>query len=247
MRQLKIKAYWWCEVPNFGDALAPFLLKRFADVETTWDTVSRASVVSIGSLLDHIPPLWDGYVLGSGKLYESSRLHLHTKTANILALRGPLSAAQSPPGDYAIGDPGLLAPELIPLPEKLYDLGILPHWSDHSLEHDPQFRSPKWSTMLIRPEWPPLEVVQRIGMCRKIVTSSLHGMVVADAYGIPRRFEYSPSLAREGVFKFLDYSRSIQTPFENGKLVEASRFRIEDRQHDIFDAYQAFGSEMRHQ
>jgi len=185
MRQLKIKAYWWCEVPNFGDALAPFLLKRFADVETTWDTVSRASVVSIGSLLDHIPPLWDGYVLGSGKLYESSRLHLHTKTANILALRGPLSAAQSPPGDYAIGDPGLLAPELIPLPEKLYDLGILPHWSDHSLEHDPQFRSPKWSTMLIRPEWPPLEVVQRIGMCRKIVTSSLHGMVVADAYGIP--------------------------------------------------------------
>ena len=131
-----VKAYWWCEVPNFGDALAPLLLEHFADIRVEWDTISHARVASIGSILEHIPPLWDGYVLGSGKLMEFSRLHLHTKTATILALRGPLSA-RGVPGNFALGDPGLLANELVGPQEKLWDLGIVPHWQDDKLAERP--------------------------------------------------------------------------------------------------------------
>jgi len=242
-----VKAYWWREVPNFGDALAPLLLERFADIEVKWDTISHASVASIGSILEHIPPLWDGYVLGSGKLFEFTRLHLHTKTAKILAIRGPLSA-RGLPGNFALGDPGLLAHELVGPQEKQWDLGIVPHWQDDDLvSRFTALISAPYTVKVIKPGGDPLMILRQIGACRRIVTSSLHGMVVADAFGgIPRRVEICPAMENDGGdFKFRDYSASIQTPFEVGKMIEASRFRVEDAQFAIFDAYQALGKALK--
>src|ERR1700722_901078 len=108
-----VKAYWWRGQPNFGDALAPLLLKRFAGLTAEWDTVSRASVIVTGSILEHVPPLWDGDIVGAGRLYEDSYLHLHNGRGKVWAVRGPLSAKAVLGSDFAIGDPGLLADELV--------------------------------------------------------------------------------------------------------------------------------------
>lgn len=239
-KSTSIKAYWWREVPNFGDALAPLLLERFTDSRIEWDTISRSQVASVGSILEHIPPLWDGYILGSGKLFEFSRLHLHTKTAKILSIRGPLSA-RGIPGQFALGDPGILAAELVGPQEKLFDLGILPHWQDKELVEKFKGLIPKQFTVLpISPAEHPLSVLRQIGSCRRLVTSSLHGMIAADSFGMPRRVEICSAMGRDGGdFKFRDYSASIQTPFETGKMIEASRFRIEDVQFAVYDAYEA--------
>lgn len=242
-----IKAYWWKEVTNFGDGLAPLLLKRFSDVDVEWDTISHSSIASIGSVLEHIPPLWDGYILGSGKLMETSRLHVHTKTAKILAIRGPLSA-RGVPGNFALGDPGLLAHELVGPQEKLWDLGIVPHWQDTELaERFTRLIQPPYTSKVISPKQDPLDVLRQIGACRRIVTSSLHGAIVADAFGgIPRRVELCPLMMKDGGdFKFRDYSASIQTLFETGKMIEPSRFRVEDAQFAIFDAYQELAGALR--
>jgi pyruvyltransferase len=244
-----VKAYWWREVPNFGDALAPLLLERFAGIRVAWDTVSRSRVASIGSILEHIPPLWDGYILGSGMLLENSRLQIHQMksgvTAKILALRGPLTA-RCVPGNYALGDPGILADELVGLQEKQWDLGILPHFSDAELV--PRFTAlmPKGTVIkVIDPGGDPLNVLRQVGGCKRIVTSSLHGMIVSDAFGIPRRVEVAKTLAKDGGdFKFRDYSASIQTKWEPGKMSEASRFRVEDVKFAIYDAYRALGKEL---
>src|SRR5579859_7488105 len=138
----KTKAYWWNEVPNFGDALAPLLLERFAYLQVEWGSISHSKIASVGSILEHIPPLWDGFILGSGRLKENSGLHLRGMksgvTAKILALRGPLTAKHIP-GNYAIGDPGILADELVGLQQKQWDLGIIPHFTDTQLE--PKFRA----------------------------------------------------------------------------------------------------------
>jgi len=237
-----VKAYWWREVPNFGDALAPLLLERFAGIKVEWDTISHASVASIGSILEHIPPMWDGYVLGSGKLMENARLHLHTNTAHILSVRGPLSA-QGLRGSFTLGDPGILANELVGPQEKQWDLGIVPHWEDDDLV--PRFTGiipERYTCKVINPHDEPLDILRQIGACRRVVTSSLHGMITADAFGIPRRVEMCSKLEKDGGnFKFRDYSASIQTPFEVGKMTEPSRFRIEDVQFAVFDAYQALG------
>ena len=240
-----VKAYWWKERPNFGDALAPLLLERFADIDVEWDTISHSQVVSIGSILEHVPPLWDGYILGSGKLFEFSRLHLHTKTAKILSVRGPLSA-RGIPGNFSLGDPGILACELVGPQEKQWDLGIVPHWNDSELAAKFKALIPKqYTTLVVSPSDDPLTVLRQIGSCRRIVTSSLHGMVVADSFGIPRRLEYCSKMDKDGGdFKFRDYNASIQTPFEPGKMVEASRFRVEDVQFSVFDAFQELGLEL---
>src|SRR5271170_3681750 len=210
-----VKAYWWNEVPNFGDRLAPLLLEHFGDVKVEWGTISHSKIASIGSILEHIPPLWDGVILGSGRLHEGSRLHLQQLksgvTAKILAVRGPLTA-RGIPGNFAIGDPGILADELVGLQEKQWDLGILPHFSDKELV--PRFKALMPSNATVReidPQQEPLDVIRQIGACRRIVTSSLHGMILSDAFGIPRRVEVSKTLARDGGdFKFRDYSASIQ-------------------------------------
>jgi pyruvyltransferase len=241
--------YWWTGQLNWGDRLAPLLLERFAGIRPAWVPVGRADVVTVGSVLEHVPPLWAGWILGAGKLYEDSRLHLHTNTATILGLRGPLTARQCPPGDYALGDPGLLAPDLIGNyePEKLYDLGIVPHWADSHLAHDERFFSDDWITRVISPAQDPLMVIREIGRCQKIVTSSLHGMVVADSFGIPRRFEPAEDWGSEqgGFFKFKDYLASIRAPWVVGKVTTVSRLQIEDRKFELLDAYEELGRQVR--
>ena len=247
MFKKKVKAYWWIEKLNFGDALAPLILERFANVKVEWGAVSQASVVAIGSILEHIPPLWKGNILGAGKLIQDSRLHLSGCTTGlspkIWAIRGPLSA-KGIPGSYALGDPGLLADELVDNQPKVWDLGIVPHWQDLNLALNPVFYG-KWSTKVIHANESPLEVVKQIGQCRKIVTSSLHGLIIADSWCIPRRLEVCKAMEKDGgLFKFKDYSESIQHTLEVGKVQEPLRFRVEDRQQELYEAYYAFGKSL---
>lgn len=246
-----LKAYWWNAVPNFGDAIAPlllnhFLIEHFSKVKIEWDTVSRSSVASIGSILEHLPPLWDGYILGSGKLKEHSQLH-NMSRAKVLAVRGPLSA-KAFRGSIALGDPGLLANELVGHQEKKFDLGIVPHWKDTELvDRFSKIIKPPTSVLIISPREEPLTVLRKIGSCRRIVTSSLHGMIVADAFGgIPRRVELCAALDKEGGdFKFRDYSAAIKTPFEAGKMMEPRRFLVDDAKFAIYGAYQALAEQLK--
>jgi len=235
------KAYWWKGlngVSNFGDALAPLLLSHFAEIKCEWDTISHSSIASIGSILEHIPPLWDGYILGSGRLLENSRIHLHNSPAKILAVRGPLSA-RGLRGNFALGDPGLIANELVGYQEKKWDLGIMPHWQDKELAARFQKLIPlEHSRIVIDSADDPVTVLKQIASCKRMVTSSLHGMILSDAFSIPRRVEVCPAMERDGgIFKFKDYSASIQSTFTPGVMMEPHRFHVEDRQHEIYDAY----------
>jgi hypothetical protein len=240
-------AYWWRGggvqggIPNFGDRLAPLLLAYHADLPVRWAALEDADVVCTGSILDYLPPRWNGYVVGSGKLREHSRPDL--SHAQVLALRGPLTA-QGVRGDYALGDPGLLAGEMIELPVKEFDLGIVPHWSDSTLADNPTFA--RYHPLIIDPRDEPLEVVRQIASCKKIVSSSLHGIIVADSFAIPRRFEYTPRFDREGgTFKFRDYSLSIHTPWVVGKTIEANRFGVDDCRFALHDAFRELASRVR--
>lgn len=240
------KAYYWRGVENFGDQMAPLLLERFADLKTEWGTISHSKIASVGSIIEHIPPLWDGVILGSGRMFENSRLYLQSRgkvTPTILAIRGPLSA-RGIPGSFAIGDPGILADELVGPQEKKWDLGILPHFSDTELV--PRFKAliPKQHSIhVINPSHDPLTVIREIGACRRIVTSSLHGVIVSDAFGIPRRIEYTSKMDKDGgTHKFRDYSASLKMNFEVGKMAEPSRMRVEDLKFSVYQAYRELKS-----
>jgi pyruvyltransferase len=239
--------YYWPDVPNFGDELAIHLLNWFAGVAAVWSPLAQADVVVTGSVLEHITPGWAGHIIGAGRLWAGSDVRQKIASARVWALRGPLSA-KGIAGDYALGDPGLLADELVAdsVSGRVYDLGVLPHWSDRALSQRPEWYNRKWTTRVIMPGSGALHVVREISRCKKLVTSSLHGMIVADACGIPRRVEYSHTLDKEGGrFKFEDYSASVGCPLVFGETTEALRFRVEDRKHEIWDSFQALGSELR--
>lgn len=239
-----VKTFWWHDpvlAPggNFGDLLTPLLMEHFSGLTGRWAPVEDAEFIGIGSVLEHIPPMWQGVIAGAGRLMWDSPVHLYGNRAIILGLRGPLSA-RGIKGDYALGDPGLLANELAPITKKKYDLGIVPHWSDKKLAHDPRFT--QFNPVIIRPDQDPLDVVRTIGECRKIVSSSLHGLIVADSYGIPRRFELTDKFDTEGGrFKFDDYALSISMKIEVGKTQQAHRYTVEDRQHELFDMWTTLG------
>jgi pyruvyltransferase len=236
-----VSAFWWTEVPNWGDRLSPLLLNRFSQCETEWAPAATAQVACLGSILGNlVKPDYTGVILGSGKLFENG---IVPPNANILALRGPLTAC-GVKGDFALGDPGLLADELVTVDKKLHHLGLVPHWSDRWLEQDPRFT--KYDPIIIRSDDDPLDVVRAIGACRKIVSSSLHGLILADAFNIPRRFEATASWSREGkYFKVWDHNAAIGLPFEIGVTQQANSNRIVDRKAELWDAFQTFGNMIR--
>lgn len=236
-----MKIYYWKEKKNFGDALSSLLIERWTGLHSEWASPENSQMVMCGSILEHLPTLYKGVIAGAGKLHEFSQIPL--PNARILALRGPLTA-KGIKGSYAIGDPGLLADELIPIPEKKYNLGIVPHWTDTSIEHSPTFK--KFSPKIIRVGESPLDVIRQIGECKKIVSSSLHGIILADAFGIPRRIEIPPRAFSHpsqegGLFKWMDYSASLGLKLEIGKTIEVDRNKIIEKQHELFDVMEEIG------
>jgi pyruvyltransferase len=237
-------AYFWRDIPNYGDRLVPLLLARFANLDCPWASVDDADIVSVGSVLEHISDGWTGIVAGSGRLREGSNLALGSAT--VLGVRGPLSA-KGVPGNPVIGDPGLLADELVRIETRDIDLGVIPHWSDTRLAHDHRFQG-KWTNDVISAWGDPLDVISRIGRCKRIVTSSLHGLILADAFGVPRRFEPCRRMlldSDEGnLFKFHDYAASVNVPFRVGEIQKADRNLIEDRKNELYDLYRHIGTSL---
>lgn len=237
------KAFWWTGKSNFGDLLTPLLFRKFANLPVELSPLESANMIAVGSILDLVPQKWKGMVVGSGKLRESAPVDL--SDARVLALRGPLTAASvtGVRGDVVYGDLGLLADELVQRPPKLHQLGLVPHWSDTQLEKRPEFL--KYKPLIIRPSGDPLQVISQIGSCRKIVSSSLHGIILADAFGIPRRTEMSERQAKEGgPFKFQDYSASLGLPFEIGLTQEPSHRAVLMRQHELYDVLMQVAGEL---
>jgi len=234
----KVKAYWWKgrKTPNWGDWLTPLLLARFAHVDPVWTERGTADVVCVGSILGHIVgPWYRGTILGAGKLFYEQTV---PPNASILALRGPLTA-RGVAGTPALGDPGLLADELVRIETKLYELCIIPHWSDKTLIHDARFT--KFDHVVVDSTWHPLEIIRTIAESKKVVSSSLHGLILADALAIPRRFEFGADFVSDGgYFKIRDHNAAVGLPFLIGKLQEADANRVADRKTDLKDAFREY-------
>lgn len=227
------RLFWWRGKPNFGDALAPLLLAKFAGVTAEWAPADQADVVVIGSIATMLPPGFRGDVLGIGIARPGAGVDL--SQSRVHALRGPLTARETNvTGDVALGDPGLLAPQLLDeWPVVRYELGVVPHWQDRSL-------AARWpGGRVIDVTRPPLDVVRAVGSCRRIVSSSLHGIIVADAFGIPRRWE-TFARVQGGGFKFTDYAASLGMTINPGEWWAPDPNRVNNLQIGLWEAFTAY-------
>lgn len=150
------------------------------------------------------------HVWGTGLIRADSPT-LWPQKMIICATRGALSA-KALNVDVPHGDPGILANLLLDhQPAKRAAVGFVPHHADaDDFQH---LRLPKgWA--LIDPRQPVLDVVEAIAATELVVSSSLHGLIVADSFGIPCVRAWTtrpPSGSRD--FKFDDHASARGQPF----------------------------------
>jgi hypothetical protein len=204
-----VPTHWWDGHPNFGDDLTPWLLPNYG-VLPIHRVASRARLAGVGSILEFLPADWDGVVWGSGLMRGEPHPLLR---ARVLAVRGPLTRELiGAPDDVALGDPGILVARHRPRPEQRWDVALVPH--GHHRSHVPFLalaESAGQRVRVVNVHQSAERVVREIAASGIVVTTSLHGLVTADAYGIPAVWTTLDPPLTGGAFKFHDYE-SVITP-----------------------------------
>ncbi len=195
--------WWHVGRPNFGDDINPTFFGRLAGRCTRFASDrQQPHLLGAGSILERATPM--SIVCGSGLLQPHHGRRLPQTT--LVAVRGEHSrAAFAPRGDVFLGDPVVLVDAWATRGEILHRFGLVPH-----------VRSvPRWRRLntrglhLIDPGLPPWQVIAEIAACETVLSQSLHGLIVADALGVPNVW-IAPSSDMVGdQFKFRDYFSTL--------------------------------------
>lgn len=198
---------WWDGHPNFGDAMTSWLLPAYG-VLPIHRVPTRARLSGVGSVLEFLPPGFDGAIWGSGLIRDHP---YPLPDAHVLAVRGPLTRDRiGAPADAALGDPGILAARHVRRPEPRWDVGLVPH--GHHRSHAGFLalaESARSRVCVIDVHQEAAAAVREIAACRVIVTTSLHGLVTADSFGIPAVWTTLAPPLEGGSFKFHDYEAAL--------------------------------------
>lgn len=173
--------------------------------------------VSMGSILTQSDSLKKAEVWGAGTF--NPRLPVKFSLKKTHAVRGPLTRdylrKQGHDFPEVYGDPGVLFPLIFsPTKKKRYKLGVVPHYVD---KHHPAVVGAPDDVLIIDVFKPPTEIIENICSCEVIASSSLHGLIAADAFGVPTTWVVfggpaewgNNALSRGGAFKYMDYFASI--------------------------------------
>jgi pyruvyltransferase len=204
---------------NFGDALSPLIFEAVTGRRVVRARMPFAAYVGLGSLLRRVTReayqrvLLGGMrpikVWGSGFIEDGPRRSRFM--LDVLAVRGPLSRDRlGLPADTVLGDPGLLVPRLLATrPAKKYRWGVIAHYVDEAAPAVARLVASTPGAVLVPMTIDPLESLRLIAECQFIASSSLHGLITADALGIPNwRLRFGDGITG-GDYKFNDYALAV--------------------------------------
>lgn len=216
---------------NFGDRITERVLRSMGyDVE--YVRAYEAGLVGAGSLLQSVPEGYSGTILGAG--FQEEHQARAFPQANILAVRGRLTAERCrAPRECLLADPGLLAGSLLTeLPPIRHTMAIIPHVADQSAPHlhavyQKYAKRPlcgdenaPGEIVLVNLRSEPLKVLELIASSEYVLSSSLYGLIAAEALGKPCGWLVLSRHVPGGAFKFQDYysafDRSEQPVLLNG-------------------------------
>ncbi len=219
---------------NLGDILSPIIADHFGVKKVV--RISKRNChkfehyFMIGSILQRCTK--NSIIWGSGFIAQDSVCKEPPK--KVIAVRGPLTRKKllekniECPEIY--GDPALLLPEVYPAKDNTakYKLGIIPHyldksntWLKNNFSNNPEIK------IIDIQNKDPLKVVDEMLSCEKIISSSLHGIIIADAYKIPSVWIQFDKPLEGGRFKFQDYFLSVNRTVE-GPLLFSNFKNLED-------------------
>lgn len=206
---------WWWRPPrrdwvNFGDELGPQILERLG-VRTRRVPLADAEIVTVGSIMEHVVrSARDGLTVWGSGFIEPGKC---TQRLDVRAVRGRLTA-EALGTDAPQGDPALLVSALWPRPPVRFRTGFVPHYVDRG--------RPAWADIIIDVTRPVDEVIEAIGSCSSIASSSLHGLIVAQSFGIPA-MRIPHKKVYGGDFKWCDHATAMARPIADiqNSLVDA--------------------------
>jgi hypothetical protein len=204
---------------NFGDFLGDYIPKKLTNKEIVYTQINTPvkKYVTVGSVLNQMIGINKNCIVwGSGIMTKNDTI---PKEVELLAVRGPYTQQRlrdigiTPPD--TVGDPALLLKKIYdPKIEKKYRLGIVPHYVDY--EYVKKIVGDDTSIKVIDLITNDIEgTIDQFLSCEKIISSSLHGVIVSHTYNIPclwvkfseKLFGNSPQMG--GNIKFKDYFSSV--------------------------------------
>lgn len=232
---------WYPQIPNMGDLLNKDMLEPLFHIKVKRVNYEESNISAIGSSLSHalrshalhslnfkrrikqgiikifnIDPF---YIWGTGFMDYNTQEESIIQFRNIkfLSLRGNLSKNRvekilGEKLNIPTGDGGLLVDRWIgEKPSKKYRIGIIPHYKEKDSPIVGEMKKMYSDSVIIDLGKKPIDVVKEIASCETILSSSLHGLIVADSFHIPNKhillYPYGERMLGDG-FKFADYYSS---------------------------------------
>lgn len=208
---------------NWGDDINDHFLRHLTkrEIAIYFDTpvamaLKMPNYLCIGSTLNYLTTP-ETVVWGAGVIDDT--LDMRAAPARVLAVRGPLSReyliSRGVACPEVYGDPALLIPYFYKPPSseatRIPKIGVVPHYKD---KDSPVLASIIQNHLEVEfldianyGKW--TNFIDRVCSCDIVFSSSLHGLIIAEAYGIPNYWiSVSGSVIGNG-FKFRDYFASI--------------------------------------
>lgn len=220
----RLPAYYYAGTLNLGDLLTHYLLsKLYPAVVRQHPPVQVYShrlphLMGVGSILRLATT--QSWVWGSGIIGEG-HWPKQLDAQKITALRGPITRLRleqhlglNLPEHLPLGDPGLLLPQVYrPKVQPQYRLGILPHYVD--AQRLQALLPPDPDVCILNVQQTPEAFIDQLLACEHLASSSLHGLILADAYGLPNSWLQLSNNLVGGRFKFMDYYATTDQPQQN--------------------------------
>lgn len=202
----KVPVYYFHGEKNVGDLLTPYIVEKITG-KPAHNAKSRNfnHLLGVGSMIHRAKKNSD--IWGTGTLDKTIGSKYMAEELRIFALRGYLSAEAlfGPNGggpNISFGDPGVLMPRFFsPNIEKRFRVGVIPHYVDYESE----FIRNAPGVKLIDVRSDPEEFICQMLECEFVLSSSLHGLILADAYGVKNKWVSFSDKVTGGGFKFSDY------------------------------------------
>lgn len=249
---LVLKAYvnfYNCQLhhSNWGDDLNYYLIEELSGKNIVFKNNSiiygfcKKNYLCIGSAIewmcDEHTVVW-----GSGAMFGTERLMHHPK--EVLAVRGALTRslllANGVDCPEIYGDPALLLPRVYN-PQRIgkkYRIGVIPHIQDLSNPILLRYIQENDDAVLINLKnygvW--TDVIDMILQCEFVISSSLHGLIISDAYGIPNVWVSFSDKVSGGSFKYLDYFSSVHKQCKSSLPIYDYETICKISIHDCIDA-----------